>query len=116
MILVIRQAFVDLGPRQIGETPYDIVNAGTVDNQTHHVMYAYSSAVYDRISSTDIGQIDQVTVTSRWHAIDRTAIAGRGKADFGLGAASAPTTQTKCEGNCGVLRASADYTVPGAAY
>jgi hypothetical protein len=71
MIFMIRQAFVDLGPRQIGEAPYDIVHSGTVDDQTHHVMCAYSSAVYDRISSKDIGQIDQVTVTSRWHAIDR---------------------------------------------
>ena len=90
MILVIRQAFVDLGTRQIGETPYDIVNAGTIDNQTHHVMYAYSSAVYDRIASTDIGQIDQVTVTSRWHAIDPNPIAGPGKGQIFLVVSAPP--------------------------
>jgi hypothetical protein len=34
MIFMIRQASADLGPRQIGEAPYDIVHGGTVDDQT----------------------------------------------------------------------------------
>jgi hypothetical protein len=91
MILVVRQAFVNLGPRQIGKTPHDIVNAGTIDDQANHVMHPYPSAVYNRVSSADTGQIYQVTVTSRWHGINRKRDSGPSKADFRVSCVAART-------------------------
>jgi hypothetical protein len=68
MILIIGQAFVNLSPGQVWKAPHNIIDAGTVDDQTDHVVHPNPSALHNRIAPADICHIDQVTVTSRWHA------------------------------------------------
>jgi len=46
MILVVRQALVDLSARQVGKAPHDIVDAGTVNDQSNHIMHSDPSAIY----------------------------------------------------------------------
>jgi hypothetical protein len=66
MILIISQTFVNLSPGQVWKAPHNVIDAGTVEDQTDHVVHPNPSALHNRIAA-DIGHIDQVTVTSRWH-------------------------------------------------
>jgi len=68
MILIIGQTFVNLSPGQVWKAPHNVIDAGTVDDQTDHVVHPNPSALHNRIAPADIGDIDQVTVASRWHA------------------------------------------------
>jgi hypothetical protein len=67
MILIIGQTFVNLSPGQVWKAPHNVIDAGTVDDQTDYVVHPNPSALHNRIAPADIGHIDQVTVTSRWH-------------------------------------------------
>jgi hypothetical protein len=67
MVLIIGQTFVNLSPSQVWKAPHNVIDAGTVDDQTDNVVHPDPSALHNRIAPADIGQIDQVTVTSRWH-------------------------------------------------
>jgi len=68
MIFIVGQTFVNLSPGQVWKAPHNVIDAGTVDDQTDHVVHPNPSALHNRIAPADIGHIDQVTVTSRWHA------------------------------------------------
>jgi hypothetical protein len=67
MILIIGQTFVNLSPGQVWKAPHNVIDAGTVDDQTDYVVHPNPSALHNCIAPADIGHIDQVTVTSRWH-------------------------------------------------
>jgi hypothetical protein len=58
MILVVRQALVNLSARQVGKAPHDIVDAGTVNDQSTHIMHSDSSAIYNRVASAHVWRID----------------------------------------------------------
>jgi hypothetical protein len=68
MILIIGQTLVNLSSGQVWKAPHNVIDAGTVNDQTDHVVHPNPSALHNRIAPADIGHIDQVTVTSRWHA------------------------------------------------
>jgi len=39
MILIIGQTFVNLSPGQVWKAPHNVIDAGTVDDQTDHVVH-----------------------------------------------------------------------------
>src|SRR5580704_16700513 len=58
---VIADTFVNLSPGQVWKAPHNVIDAGTVNDRTDHVVHPNPSALHNRIAPADIGHIDQVT-------------------------------------------------------
>jgi hypothetical protein len=68
MILVIGQTLVNLSPGQVWKAPHNVIDGGTVDDQTDHGRAPQSECPPRSHCPSDFRQIDQVMVTSRWRA------------------------------------------------
>jgi hypothetical protein len=50
MIFIIGQTFVNLSPGQIRKAPHNVIDAGTVDDQTDDVVHPNPSVLHNRIA------------------------------------------------------------------
>jgi len=67
MILVVGQALVNLGPREIRETAEDILDTGAVDDQPDDIVHANARAFDNRAALAYAGHVNEVTVGRRNH-------------------------------------------------
>jgi len=58
MIFIIGQTFENLSPGQIWKASNNVIDTGTVDDQTDHVVHPDPSVLHDRIAPADIDHID----------------------------------------------------------
>jgi hypothetical protein len=54
MVLIIGQTFVNLSPGQVWKAPHNVIDAGTVDDQTDNVVHPDPSALHNRIAPADM--------------------------------------------------------------
>lgn len=57
MILIISQAFVDLGACHIREAPHNVVHARTIDDQANHIVYTNASTLDNRVPPRTFGSL-----------------------------------------------------------
>jgi hypothetical protein len=58
MILIVGQTFVNLSPGQVWKAPHNVIDAGTVDDQTDNVVYPNPSFLHNRTAPADMGHVD----------------------------------------------------------
>jgi hypothetical protein len=62
MVLIIGQTDVDLSLRQVRVTADNFLDAGPVHDQSHHVVHSDASALDDRPTTANTGDVDQITI------------------------------------------------------
>jgi hypothetical protein len=71
VILIIGQTFVNLSPGQVWKAPLNVIDAGTVDDQTNHVVHPNPSALHNRLAPADIGHTELVKNSELDRAAER---------------------------------------------
>jgi hypothetical protein len=98
MVLIVSQTFINLRSCQVGKASHRIIDARTVDDQGNHIVYPDSSTLDNRVASAHVWQINQVTVTSRWHGIHANLAKTSCKDHFGE-IATVPARQGFADGS-----------------